>query len=135
MGVINAFAERFRQVLAESGRATHVSPTELLDRWDGFVVLCEEGYEDNIYEYNNDLSVRDAIDSVLRDGRLREFDQWQWFKEQVDAIDARFRAVTYPEPVRGGADWPWWRAHVPARAGSELAADLHSRYGVVVSVV
>jgi len=37
-----------------------------------------------------------------------------------------------PEPVRD--DVPWWKAHVPAYAGADLAASLHEWYGVTVEV-
>ncbi|MFJ8962400.1 hypothetical protein ACIRG5_23715 [Lentzea sp. NPDC102401] len=44
----------------------------------------------------------------------------------------RRRALLLQEPVR--ADGPWWKAHVPAYAGADLAAALHVWYGVTVEV-
>ena len=35
----------------------------LLRRWSEFVTQVERGYDDSIYEYTNDLSVRGRLDA------------------------------------------------------------------------
>jgi hypothetical protein len=49
---------------------------------------------------------------------------------QVSEIDARFRSLVRPEPVRG--NWPWWETHLPASAGAEPVADIKEAYDVSI---
>ncbi len=37
----------------------------LLQDWQRFVTAVERGYDDSIYEYTNDLSVRDRLERVV----------------------------------------------------------------------
>ena len=37
----------------------------LLREWRAFVTQVERGYDDSIYEYTNDLSVRDRLERLL----------------------------------------------------------------------
>ena len=105
-------------------RAQRQSITQLLGAWDQFVQSVDEGYDWSIYEYTNDLSVRDRIAQVLAvipPGSL------EWIGEAVAATDARFRIATRDdESMRSGAEQDWWRRRVPLRPGGELAADLAS---------
>ena len=39
--------------------------TALIDSWHSFVVCVKEGYTDSSYEYLNDLSVRDILQSLI----------------------------------------------------------------------
>jgi hypothetical protein len=126
------FVERFRAaVLAQGGRPVS-SPFTLIDKWRHVVDLVEDGYNDNIYEYINDLSVRDLIDRLLRDAGLAQFEQMEWFRAHVREIDAELTALLRQEPVNPDPDVPWWRARIPAYAGAELVADLAETYGVVI---
>ncbi|MET8120565.1 hypothetical protein [Micromonospora sp. NPDC005189] len=122
------FVERFAEVTGGRG------PTGYVEGWEQFVGFCEEGYHDNLDEYWFDLSVRHAIENVLTDERLRGFPQMGWFREQVGAVDERFRAVLSEERFPARAELPWWEAYVPAWAGPVLAAELWDTYGVRVEV-
>jgi hypothetical protein len=108
-------------------------PTEVLGMWEQFVDACEQGYDWSIYEYDNDILVRDLIQTLLGDPRLVTITQMSWFRERVTEIDNRFKALSVAGPVVR-PEAPWWRARVPAYAGPELAADLESRYGVIINV-
>ncbi|MEU7756481.1 hypothetical protein AB0B57_13395 [Micromonospora sp. NPDC049101] len=122
------FVERFAEVTG--GRR----PTGYVEGWEQFVGFCEDGYDDVLDEYWNDLSVRHAIETVLTDERLRGFPQMGWVRERVEAADERFRAVLSEQPMPGLADRPWWEAHVPAFVGPVLAAELWDSYGISVEV-
>jgi hypothetical protein len=112
------------RLLAELGEQSLGS---MFRRWSDFVVAAERGYDDSIYEYTNDLSVRDRLEDVVRgagpglraklDGRLAE-------------TDRRFEAAT-EESARplgefGDTRPPWWWRRVPRRRVGELAEDLES---------
>jgi hypothetical protein len=119
------------QVWDEAGKTRSVAvANRLLEEWRALVEEVEDGYWFNIYEYDNDLTARESIDRHLRDDPHLP----AWIAAELDEIDRRFRAVLTPDPVDARAGVPWWRAHVPRHAGSELAADIEERYGVKVAV-
>ena len=98
----------------------------LLGGWDTFVTRVERGYDDSIYEYTNDLSVRDRLERVVQGagpglrGKLAG---------ALAEDDRRFEAAT-EEAARPLGEFPdaspaWWR-RVPRRRVGELAEDLAS---------
>src|SRR5574340_1342421 len=51
---------------AMSQKAKHALTVPLLlELWDNFVSEVNEGYNDSIYEYTNDLSVRDLLQEII----------------------------------------------------------------------
>jgi hypothetical protein len=108
-------------------------PGELLAEWERMIQFCEEGYDDTIDEYHNDLAVRDVIESVLASKQLQVHEELAWFREQVAALDERFRALVQPDLVVGQPGTAWWHRHPPRWAGPELAADFQSLHGVTVA--
>ena len=109
-----------------SRRAKHPITLEyLLQRWQDFVVQIERGYEDSIYEYTNDLSMRDLWEDLLRgvpQGLRQELSEW------IRPWDERFYKATRgaERAILPGAREPlhWWWFRVPKRIGEELGADL-----------
>jgi hypothetical protein len=126
------FVERFREVVGAAWRRT-LNPGAVVDTWRSLVELCERGYDDNIYEYDNDLAIRDLIEKLLTDSRLSAFPESQWFRAEIGPIDDRFRALLQAEPLDSAR--PWWRGRIPRRAGAELAEDFRDVYGRSVEVV
>jgi hypothetical protein len=105
--------------------ATHAGESlgAMLGRWSAFVAAVERGYDDSIYEYTNDLSVRDRLERLAAGAgtALRA--------KLADALaepDRRFEAATEEagRPL-AESEAPWWR-RVPRRRVGELAEDLTS---------
>jgi hypothetical protein len=91
----------------------------MLRRWSDFVTRVERGYDDSIYEYTNDLCVRDRLERVVQAAGAK-----------LAEDDRRFEAAT-EESARplgefGEASPPWWWRRVPRRRAGELAEDLES---------
>jgi hypothetical protein len=63
----------------------------LVEAWSDFVRRVENGYEDSIYEYVNDLSMRELINEVS--SRLPPAEQLR-LQNVVDPLDARFKQAT-----------------------------------------
>ena len=119
------FVRRFR---AASGGAL---PTTLIAGWEFAVTSGEQGYADSLDEYRSDLAVRTTIERVFDDEPLSECPQLGWVREQVGALDARFRALLQQDVVLpGGAADPWWLRHPLRYAGPEAATE----FGVSVEV-
>jgi len=110
------------ELAARTGREDSLDA--MLGRWSAFVTTVERGYEDSIYEYTNDLSVRDRLEGVAAGagpalraklhGALADDDRR--FEEATQEAD---RALG--EPAEGSPSW--WR-RVPRRRVGELADDL-----------
>ena len=102
-----------------------------VEQWSSFVEPCEDGYAEDIYEYENDLSVRDILERILRSDQLQKFEQMAWARAQVNDADQRFRELLSEQEIRShGA----WQRRMPRVIGAELAADVRERYGVDITV-
>ena len=99
----------------------------LLEEWRDFVRECEAGYGWNVYEYHNDLAVRDRLQSTLDEGDAE-------LAAQVAEIDGRFRALLQPGVQVGPEEDPWWHRGVLRHAGPELATGLKDWFHVDIEV-
>jgi hypothetical protein len=96
----------------------------LLQGWSRFVTEVERGYDDSIYEYTNDLSVRDRLERVVAGASPGLRDQ---LERAVAEDDRRFTAATEEAARSLGATRPTWGwRRVPVRRVGELADDLES---------
>lgn len=88
------------------GRA--VSLNDMLSLWQTFVSTVERGYDDSIYEYTNDLSVRDCLEVLLNGASpsLRTK-----LESAISPTDRRFMDATdeaaRPLSEAGGELAPW----------------------------
>jgi hypothetical protein len=100
------------------------SLNQLLGQWAEFVRAVERGYDDSIYEYTNDLSVRDQLEKLISASSSTLAAK---LTDEFAPIDERFVNATEParRPLSAAhGDLPnWWR-RVPKRREGELAEDL-----------
>jgi hypothetical protein len=102
-----------------------ITLTYLLERWAQFVKAVEIGYDDSIYEYTNDLGVRDLLEDVINGCapplRVR-------LTDVLNDWDSRFLKATAQWPTswvqRKGDSPGWWWFRVPLILNSELQNDL-----------
>jgi len=64
---------------------------ELVEWWNNFVEQCEDGYGWTIYEYDDEIGVRDYLDAVLNDRSVMELPNAGELLKQVEGIDERFK--------------------------------------------
>jgi hypothetical protein len=118
-------ARLLAELAERSGREDSLDA--MLHRWSYFVTQVERGYDDSIYEYTNDLSVRDRLERVAggAGSGLRAK-----LEARLAGDDRRFEAATEesarPLGESGEASPLWWRRRVPRRRAGELAEDLES---------
>lgn len=124
-------AEALESVLAllsqDTGR--RLSLDELLHKWRDVVRHVERGYDGSIYEYTNDLSVRDLLERILisapqslREKLLVVLHPWE------DRFNGATREVSRPvAPGRVQEAFRWW-FRIPIRMGGELENDLRSEH-------
>jgi hypothetical protein len=100
-----------------------------------FVSECERGYQRSIYDFDNDLSTRDAIEAILGDSEPKAGDEFQSFRDRVRIADETFRCLAVQGHTRRAKLSAWWHRVIVRIAGQELAADLESEYGVSITKV
>jgi hypothetical protein len=118
-------ARLLAELAERSGRSDSLDA--MLRRWSDLATQVERGYDDSIYEYTNDLSVRDRLERLVQgagpglrarlEGRLAEDDR---------RFEAATEASARPLGEFGEASPPWWWRRVPRRRAGELAEDLES---------
>jgi hypothetical protein len=110
--------EQLKSLLAAGGESLN----ELVRRWTDLVRAVEHGYDDSIYEYTNDLSVRDRLEDLVTAASptLRAK-----LERALAPVDERFTAATEEAARPLGERSPWWR-RVPKRREGELAEDLRA---------
>ena len=100
----------------------------LLNKWSRFVSKVELGYRLSIYDYTNDLSLRDFLQVVLSSCPNRIHDR---LLEWMEGWDNRFILVTKQVekpllPPLGKEELGWWWFRIPLDPGNELMKDLQN---------
>lgn len=114
---------------------THGSyPAQLLDKWAYFVNGCSEGYQWDISEYDNELSVRKDIEEIIRTKRLKHFSEIRELKLQISDIDKRFKALLKANVELPNRDH-WWEKGVLIKAGEPYATYIKKVYGIQIEIV
>ncbi len=122
------FLQDAKSLLESGGWSEIKSPFRLLDIWEGVVCDMETGYNFNIYEYDNDVSVRGAIQSILDHDVLKQYPEYKEFERQAATIDERFRNLLSEQYTRNDRS-VWWEAGILRNAGEEYAKDIEDLYG------
>ena len=127
------FAEEVDDIQRKEGRRMMLAHDELIEGWREFVELCSYGYPMNIYEYENDLSIRNVIEKVLLSQNLKQYLQYFEFAEKINSIDLEFKTLLNDGFVMEGRV-NWWNRSVLKEAGKEYAEDIKSLYDVEVRI-
>ncbi|MGW2094646.1 hypothetical protein [Promicromonospora sukumoe] len=131
---VSRFHEWFRRRATEAGWLRVTDFGNALASWEGFVEQCAEGYGFGVYEYNNDLHVRDLLELVF-DNEADHLPGVEDARRRVAAVDKRFQQLLKPGVLVPGAAENWWSGAVPAKGGAELVEDFNDKYGIRIAVV
>jgi len=126
------FLQAFKEFLGRNGWPTDQSPWSIVERWESLVDQVAEGYHWGLYEFANDLSVRDLLEKAFNDDQLRRFDQIEAMRKRVKNADDRLKASFLPGVQIGNIDAPWWHRGVLAAAGEEYLDDVGRLYGIEI---
>jgi hypothetical protein len=122
--------------LHERGWRAPFTVAEMVNSWAGLVGAVERGYDDDIYEFTNDLYCRNWLHEawLLLDEHLV-----QLWTPRIKALDDRYKAATVDDDgdvlgrfhkLRGPDLW-WWRRHPRVLTG-DLGRSLRSAGAVGV---
>ncbi|MFI5672930.1 hypothetical protein [Streptomyces sp. NPDC051704] len=127
------FSEIF-SIVARTLNKPSLTPGRAVEYWSQFVENCEEGYEDSLAEYRNELSIRRFLQAVIDHPEVQQSTEAQWFSAEVAVVDARFSALIADGfDVNGG--WGWWERRIPRIGGGIFLIDVRDAYGVDVEQV
>ncbi|MFH9861391.1 hypothetical protein [Streptomyces sp. NPDC017202] len=129
------FTERFEQIARASGWSSPPRPAQALGMWEEFVEQCEHGYELDLSEYLNDLSVRNLLQKVLDDVEAQRVAAYGPFAQRIRLIDDRFRDVVSQGPLVRQGSRHWWERTIPADGAPEFVEDVRERYSVELRTV
>jgi len=110
-----------------SGRAKRpLTLEQLIAEWEQFVSTLKKCYPFSIYDYQNDLSIRDLLQEILEQSpsSIREK-----IIRTVSPLDEQFKQLTYKinSPLLDGINPRyWWWYRFPKNAGNELRDTVES---------
>jgi Xaa-Pro aminopeptidase len=122
--------EKITQI--QKGWTRAFSLIQMEEAWAQFLDECEEGYNWNIYEFDNDISVRDRIELVLSREDLFGIAAVEHLRAAVANVDERFRALLRNDMSINNDAAHWWRRGVLKYAGQQYAEDVRRRYGIEI---
>ncbi|HFA49574.1 MAG TPA: hypothetical protein ENJ95_11225 [Bacteroidetes bacterium] len=128
------FLKNARRILEKNGWQGVLSPWGLLNAWKQFVDDCKSGYGMNIYEYDNDLSVRGAIEKIVIDEQQKAYQEYDDFVKEVLHTDKLFKQLLSTDFKRGDKSF-WWEQGVLMKAGEEYAGDINSLYRFQIQII
>lgn len=108
----------------------NTTPALLVAKWEQFAQLCIEGYPSDIYDYDNELSVRDKIDTLVQCSELKEYPEYNLFVDTVRKIDLKLKSVFQEKDFRDRENW--WNRGILKYAGYQYCDDILSIHGVEV---
>jgi hypothetical protein len=128
----NEFLQTFKEFLGRCGWPTDLSPWAIVEQWESLVNQAAEGYQWGLYEFTNDLAVRDLLEEVFRDEKLARFGQIGIMRQHVEAADAQLKGMFLLDAEIGGADASWWHRGVLATADDEYVDDMKRLHGIEI---
>ncbi|MFJ8104611.1 hypothetical protein [Streptomyces sp. NPDC096132] len=131
----HGFADRFQWIARSEGWVNPALPGGFIRMWEEFVEECVSGYEFDLAEYLNDLSIRGLLQKAMDDIEMKLLEQYSWFTGEVRRVDERFREAVEDGPVV----WPdgefWWRRKIPPIGSEDFVRDVRDRFSVELRLV
>ena len=116
----DAFARRMDGLTAVNRLTT---PEQVLHEYTNLVGQSRGGYDWELAEYRNDMSIRDTIETLLSSGELADFPEFDRFQGRVAALDELLDEALTEE--RFPTKWTgWWHERLPIRASGVFLEEL-----------
>lgn len=126
---MKTYGEAQSEALGQIG--IRMSVPSMLERWSDFIDECEAGYQWDVSEYNQELGVRSALESLAKDERLKHYAEHSEVLNQLARLDLRFRELLIPNACRPGWEH-WWESGILRRAGAAYADFMQQSYSIEV---
>ncbi len=104
---------------------------ELFIDYSILVADAEAGIRnEDIEEYFDRLSSRDALQVLLEAPELAHFPEHSSLRNDVELLDMRFRAALIPGAPLKDLRGFWWEQSLPRRADKQFVEDAMAQFGV-----
>lgn len=129
------YLEVFNKVLEKNSLDSSLGPNYFVSCWEEFISACKDCYQFSSSEFDYDILIRNDIESILRSEELKEFVEFNFFKESILKLDEQFRELLHPVyefPIE--TDF-WWQKKVLKYAGKKYAEQIKEHFGFNVQVL
>jgi hypothetical protein len=98
-----------------------ITLTKLFEDWTRFINMVEKGYVGSIYDYTNDLSTRNLIQTILSACTEKMYSK---LITKLEPLDNHLKTVSkeLKRPLLPNENWWWFR--IPINLSDELKNDL-----------
>jgi hypothetical protein len=124
---LNEFQDRYKEKFKKE-----YAPTQVIEVWRELVDACIEGYSYSVFDFSNDLFVRELVEFGLTEGNLSKYEEHQTFKQKIKEIDDDFlkiiRESTYPKDQ-------WWKDAILKYSGEKYSSDMSKFHGISIPVL
>lgn len=128
------FEDKVKKILNKSGWQGESKSGTLVEMWEGFVSECSKGYAYNIYEYENDLSVRNAIERILSSNELESYLEYFNFKNKILELDQLFKALLSDRYFIEDRK-TWWEKGILIKGGVDYVNDIEELFKIKIQEV
>ncbi|WP_018343234.1 hypothetical protein [Cytophaga aurantiaca] len=105
------------------------SPNTIIEVW-GQVVGAAEYYPWSIYDWWDDLSVRDAVEFILTNEKIKSFEYfYDNFKKQIEDIDNKLLNISFEFSVLAFHK-NWWERRILKYGQDEYKANVRELYEI-----
>ncbi|WP_438423015.1 hypothetical protein [Aquimarina macrocephali] len=111
-------------------RSNFESLTELTNSWNEIIEDCGDGYNQNIFELDYDIAVRDEIQLLLEDTSFKDHNDYKNFKNKIELLDERFLGLVNFITEDDINHFFWKRKFVLIDAGIEYRNSVFKEFGI-----
>ena len=129
----SAFDNVFWRISARRGLPHRYYPKQVITEWKEIVdELRKYGYSDDASEYDNDISIRDGIESILMCDEPRAYDEFTDFQKEIQTIDNALRDLFLPNVQQQLPKSQWWYTGILTNGRGYYASYFKRVYGITL---
>ncbi|WMJ72551.1 hypothetical protein RCC89_05160 [Cytophagaceae bacterium ABcell3] len=122
------FNNTFKYISSAAGYSGSCNAEVALSLWKDFVEECKEGYSWTVWEYMNEVDIRTIIQKVLDHPDIKNFPDYQEYKQEVLKYDEEFRGIILTKDYFDN-DY-WWERKLPKCGYGDFIDTLRNAYGI-----
>lgn len=130
----SSFEAAFKKVVSLSGRRAYWRSWEFVDIWEEMVDEIINGYEWSLYEYEDEISVRDDLEKALESSSLNQFHDWSGLVRRTLAADNKLEDLLGRGAEIRDSEF-WWHRRIPPHGGPDFVEDVKRIYGICLDTI
>jgi len=122
------FDEAFRKICIVCGYKPPISAHKAVEFWKIFIDECQNGYGWTVFEYFDEIGIRDLIEKALNDPNIKLINGFLDFRGLVYTLDKRFAEVTLADDFFESENW--WNRKLPKFGIRDFITSLKQTYNI-----